>query len=169
LWRVRLPHHVSRRGDQARRARSVLRRITASGGLSRLLVLTPLSTATATTDPYNTMEMWHPHPVPTPTPTPNYAPPHLAVGHDCRVLGLIALPQEAGLVAAPRRHVPVQAVVGDVCEAPLEPLHVDRAIAHVKVPGGVLLVPLEVSDLHRGARETRWFRGCERVVPGFGV
>jgi hypothetical protein len=53
------------------------------------------------------------------------------------------IPQEAGLVAFPGCHVPIEAVVSDVRRRALEPLNADGPIAHVKVELEVIALPLQ--------------------------
>ena len=73
----------------------------------------------------------------------------LLVGHGTLVAVIVALPQEAQLVAAALGDPAVQAVVGDIGAPALEPLAGDGAFAGVEVEGVVLVLPLRAG--RRGA------------------
>lgn len=74
----------------------------------------------------------------------------LLVTHAARLVHLVALPQEAGLVATALLDMPVKAVVGHVGAAPLEILYPNFAIVPVEVRLHMLLLKLQWTQQTHG-------------------
>lgn len=68
---------------------------------------------------------------------------HLLVSHDAGLIGLIALPQEAGLVPAALLDMPVQAVVRNVGLTALEPLDTNVPLVQIEIFLVMLVLKLQ--------------------------
>ena len=68
---------------------------------------------------------------------------HFLVCHGARLIQLVALPEEAGLIATALLDMPVQAVVCHVGAPSFEVLHLDLAIVPVEVRLRMLLLELQ--------------------------
>lgn len=67
------------------------------------------------------------------------------VCHGARLIQLVALPQEAGLIATALLNMPVKAVVCHVGTPSFEVLHLNLAIVPVEVRLRMLLLELQVT------------------------
>lgn len=70
------------------------------------------------------------------------------VCHSARMIQLVSLPQEAGLVAPAILDMPVKTIVCNVGFTPSEELHLNLAIVLVEVGLDVLLLKLDTQDVH---------------------
>ena len=68
---------------------------------------------------------------------------HLLVSHDAGLVGLVALPQEAGLIPAALLDMPVQAVVRNVGLTILEPLDTNVSLVQIEVLLVMLVLKLQ--------------------------
>lgn len=74
--------------------------------------------------------------------------------------GLVAFPEEAGVVAAAEADVAIEAVVAQVGDAALEPLGVDGPLAEIEVERHVVLVPLHSATGEAVSVAGQRVRGC---------